>query len=572
MGGSTWLAIVKEDRDNKRNANQTPDMNTGGAPSFDTKDRTEKNPAPDPSNYRLLLDFFSKDQFVDELRTMNARMAELQQWHEEWEEKQKTLEDEREKYRLLEGAISDVVLLLDASLRVIYCTSSIESFTGHKKEEVTYRRLEKLLTPPSLKAFMERLAEELVTTSPDSETSSDGTFELELYSKKNGSVTGNARMIIRRGSDQEPAEFMVIVQSLRDKKRSEKLLWDMREQYRILFREMQEPAYFVTSEGEFLDVNRAWLDWLGYSREEIVGVDIREVFSFPTKHPLYHHRAEGRETREFRGKLKKKSGVDRDCVVSATAWRGQGGELLGYFGIVHRPAEEARSAGAEGAREGSRDILLAAVAHEIKKPLGVVIQGLDQIRKQVHDPLSLEAIERAGQAAMRASNVINSVLDLYRGSPPTTEQTDLAAVNNEILFSYDEEIRARNISVITDFAPDLPSVRADAGRLGQVVTNIITNAMAAMPRSGVITIKATKKTGEDGRGYVSLIYADTGLGMEEDELRKAFDPFFTTKGRSGGLGLGLTLSKEIIEHWGGSIKIESRAGQGTTVTILLPCG
>lgn len=564
--------MMKEDSEKGNDARGTDGMNDNPVPSSEAGTQTEKTPKSDISNYRTLLEFFSKEQFLEELRTLNAKLGELQQWHDEWEHKQKALEDEREKYRLLEGAISEVILLLDASLRVLHCTSSIESLTGHKREEIVSRRLEKLLTPPSFKIFMEELADELVANSSSFQVPTSKTTELELYSKKGGTAMGSARIAVRRGNDREPAEIIIILSSARDRKLAEKTLRETKEQYRILFEQIKEPAYFITAEGAFLDANPAWLERFGYTRDEIVGVDIREVFSFPSKHPLYHHRAEGKETRELRAKLRQKSGPEQECIITAAAWRGQGGELLGYLGVIRATDENAgEAAKREGGKNDSRDILLAAVAHEIRKPLSAVVQGLEEVGKTIHDPIALQTIEKISQAARKASRVMNSVLDLYRGSPPTYEQTDVAAVNREVLSSFDDEIRARNISIITDFAPGLPRVKADAGRLGQVITNIVGNALAAMPRSGVVTVKATKQTGEDGRNQVSLIYADTGSGMAESELRRVFDPFFTTKGNSGGIGLGLTLSKEIVERCGGSIKIESRTGEGTTVSLLLPC-
>lgn len=567
MGGPTMEEDKEKDSDNRSGG----DVKGFRKPPADARANPELVSGPDDSYHRMLLDFFSKEQFVGELRTLNAKLSELQQWHSEWEQKRKALDDEREKYRVLEEAISEVILLLDASLRVLYCTSSMESLTGYGRDEVVSLRLEKLVTPSSLKVFMEKLAEELVANTPQTKSSPPRTVDLELYSKKGGFVTGSARIGIRRGTDHEPAEIMVIMQNVHEKRILEKALWEAKEQYRILFREMKEPAYFITAEGVFLDVNPAWLEWLSYGREEIIGVDIREIFSFPAKHPLYHHRAEGKETRELRARLREKSGAEQECVIIATAWRGRNGELLGYLGVVRGSDEDTLNPKPEGAKEDFRDMLLGAVAHEIKKPISVVVQGLEEVSKSVRDPLDRKIIEKISQAATRAGQVMNSILDLYRGSPPINGQTDVAAVNNQILSSYEDEIRARNISVITDFEPDLPPVRADAVRLGQVITNILTNSVAAMPRSGVITIRATKRTGEDGRNQVSLIYADTGSGMSENELRRVFDPFFTTKGHSGGIGLGLTLSKEIIERCGGSIKIESRTGEGTTVSLFLPC-
>lgn len=563
--------MMNEDSEKESDARRSGEMNDNPTLCCETGAPTEKAPKSETSGYRTLLDFFSKEQFVEELRALNAKLGELQRWHGEWEHKQKALKDEREKYRLLEGAISEVILLLDASLRILHCTSSIESLTGHTREEIVSRRLERLLTPPSFKAFMEELADELVANPPSVQVPTHKTTELELYSKKGGTVAGSARIAVRRGSDHEPAEIVIIVSSVHDKKLAEKTLRETKERYRILFEQIKEPAYFITAEGAFLDANPAWLERFGYTRDEIVGVDIREIFIFPSRHPLYHHRAEGKETRELQAKLRRKSGPEQECVITATAWRGQGGELLGYLGVMHTPdGDSGETAKPEGGKHDSRDMLLAAVAHEIRKPVSVVVQGLEQVGKAVNDPVARQTIEKISQAAIRANRVMNSVLDLYRGSPPTYEQTDVAAVHGDVLSSFDDEIRARNISIITDFTPDLPRVKADAGRLGQVIANIIGNAMAAMPRSGVITVKATKQVFEGGRNHVSLVYADTGSGMSENDLRRVFDPFFTTRGSSGGIGLGLTLSKEIIERCGGSIKIESRTGEGTTVSLLLP--
>jgi PAS domain S-box-containing protein len=557
-----------------REGEQTPsgDKTPNPIPPSDTAaTRTAEMVSPEIRGYRMLLDFFTKEQFLDELRTLNGKLTEMRQWHDEWGQKQKDLEDEREKYRLLEAAISEVILLLDASLRVLYCTSSIESLTGYKKEEVISKRLEKLVTPASFKRFMEEFADELVGYPPDTSGSKNRTTELELHTKTGGLVEGSARIGVRRGDDREPAEIVIILSNIGDRKQSEKTLWETKEQYQVLFRGMKEAAYFISAQGVFQDVNPAWLERLGYSREEIIGAEVREIFSFPSKHPLYHHRAEGKEIREFRAKLKPKSGPEQECVIGASAWRGQNGELIGYLGVVHGMGEGSPDEKSETPKGDSGDMLLAAVVHELKKPVSAVMRGLEQVSKSVHDPTIREALERISQAATRASKVTNSVLDLYRGSPPTYEPTDAAVVNNEILLSYDEEIRTRNISVITDFATGLPRVKIDAGRLGQVISNVLANALTAMPRSGVITVKASKQTRADGKNLVRLIYADTGKGMSENELRKVFDPFFTTRGDSGGIGLGLTLSREIIERSGGSIRIESRAGEGTTVTLLLPC-
>jgi hypothetical protein len=91
-----WQTMMKEDSEKGNDASGTDGMNDNPVPSSEAGTQTEKTPKSDISNYRTLLEFFSKEQFVEELRTLNAKLGELQQWHEEWEHKQKALEDERE--------------------------------------------------------------------------------------------------------------------------------------------------------------------------------------------------------------------------------------------------------------------------------------------------------------------------------------------------------------------------------------------------------------------------------------------------------------------------------------------
>ena len=128
-----------------------------------------------------------------------------------------------------------------------------------------------------------------------------------------------------------------------------------------------------------------------------------------------------------------------------------------------------------------------------------------------------------------------------------------------------------NVEAITEIAPDLPPVYVDPQQMGEVLGNLVTNAYQAMKEGGVLTISA--QTSEVFRklpksGWVSLSVADTGCGISQEHKAKLFEPLFTTKTR--GIGLGLAVSRILVEANGGSIEVESEEGEGSTFTVRLP--
>jgi signal transduction histidine kinase len=123
---------------------------------------------------------------------------------------------------------------------------------------------------------------------------------------------------------------------------------------------------------------------------------------------------------------------------------------------------------------------------------------------------------------------------------------------------------ASNVQLVCEFAPDLPALLVDEAQLWQAILNIIRNALEAMPKGGTLTVR-TARGGPD----VVLSIRDTGRGMTELARQELFKPFFSTK--SGGTGLGLPLTQQIISEHGGRIECQSAEGQGTTFLIYLPC-
>jgi two-component system, sporulation sensor kinase E len=208
--------------------------------------------------------------------------------------------------------------------------------------------------------------------------------------------------------------------------------------------------------------------------------------------------------------------------------------------------------------------LVAGVAHEIRNPLAI-IKGSLQVYAQTVPPSDdvHELSKIINQEIDRLDKVIKALLDFGRPSPSKTRECDLASVLDETITLTGKYAKQLGIDVIADKTGPLPLVTADPDQIKQVLVNLISNAVQAMPDGGVVHLGA-----HVGDGCVALTVRDEGVGIEPAQLAHIFDPFRTT--RDGGTGLGLTIVHRIVEAHHGHIRVESEPGKGTTFTISLP--
>lgn len=158
-------------------------------------------------------------------------------------------------------------------------------------------------------------------------------------------------------------------------------------------------------------------------------------------------------------------------------------------------------------------------------------------------------------------------MDFARQREPKIETLELNDVLEKTINLFAKQPLFHNIEIIKQYQVNLPVISADPAQIQQVFVNIIMNAADAMNGKGALTV-ATKSSDRDN--YVEVSFADTGKGIFSDELGRVFEPFFTTKGIGQGTGLGLSISYGIIQQHGGTIKVSSRVGQGSTFVVILP--
>ena len=219
--------------------------------------------------------------------------------------------------------------------------------------------------------------------------------------------------------------------------------------------------------------------------------------------------------------------------------------------------------------------LASEVAHEINNPLGGLIMSVQMLledleTEELDSATAIEELREIESDARRCKHITQKLLDFSRRMPEEQKLLDLTAVIEDALLLVQRQTELENISFTKQYAKALPPVRGDSNSLQQVIINIVKNARDAMPDGGHITLStATEDSGNRSRS-VRVSIADTGPGISPEIVDSLCNPFVTTKEGSKGTGLGLAVSKRIVEEHGGHIRFENRPEGGAIFYIDLP--
>jgi signal transduction histidine kinase len=211
--------------------------------------------------------------------------------------------------------------------------------------------------------------------------------------------------------------------------------------------------------------------------------------------------------------------------------------------------------------------LAAGVAHEINNPIGIISAYAEYLKKSADpgDP-RVEDFSAIHREARRCENIVSELLDYARPRTNVRTQTDLAALNEEVLSFLFRRSESREIRIERHFNDRLPMLSLDVNQFKQALINILLNARQSLSEGGgVIKVSISDKAELNG---IQERIEDNGCGIPPEKLSRVFDPFFTS--RTGGTGLGLSITKRIVESHGGRISIHSTVGKGTTVEMFLP--
>jgi len=225
--------------------------------------------------------------------------------------------------------------------------------------------------------------------------------------------------------------------------------------------------------------------------------------------------------------------------------------------------------------------LSAGIAHEIGNPIGIVIGYLELLKqKDIPDAEKKEYLYRTEEEIERINTIIRQLLEISRPSIAGLKVVFIHDLIDDIAQVLNVQPLMSNIELECCLEAQNDKVLADANQLRQVFLNLIINAADAISsggkstkgkltiRSSMIDAKADRAV--DARSFLKIVFIDNGPGISEENISNIFDPFFTTKEPGKGTGLGLSVSYMIIEGFGGEMKVDSKMGEGTTMTLRLP--
>ncbi len=331
----------------------------------------------------------------------------------------------------------------------------------------------------------------------------------------------------------------------------------------------------VREDGHVADTNPSLRAMTGFSSDQLSTMsfaDLVETGSLPMREDLLERiRKESSLTTQIM--LKTKSGRNVDSEISATY--AELDDSGNYFCFIRDITDRKKMEGEllKGQKLESLGVLAGGIAHDFNNLLTGIIGYVDLAIKTVAPDNKMHGwLENAKKASVRAQNLTQQLLTFSRGGEPVKK---LLSIKDLIEESTGFVLSGSSVKCENTYPEDLWSVNADKGQIGQVIQNIVLNAVQSMPSGGTITVVAeNEEVREDNPlglapgPYIKIVFADCGRGIAKKDLAKIFDPYFSTK--PGGSGLGLTICHSIISKHRGSITVDSLAGKGTTFTIHLP--
>ena len=364
----------------------------------------------------------------------------------------------------------------------------------------------------------------------------------------------------------------------------------------LLYRELQEReakirrlvdanivgVLIANLEGQILEANDAFLEMVRYTRDDLTSGRLRWTELTPpewqalTERAVEQLRASG--TCEMYEKEYFRSDGSRVPVLVAATVIARSETLAFVLDLTERKrAEEER----ERLRQAQADLahmrrvitvgeLAASLAHEIKQPIAAAVLNAKTCVRwlQRDSPDVTEACEAASRTvrdATRAADIVDRVRSLYRRGTPQRELVDLNEIIQEMIVLLQDTSNRHSIAIRTELATSLPKVMADRVQLQQVLMNLLLNGIEAMKDMGGELMVTSKRT-EDGQLLISV--SDSGIGLPVEESERIFEAFFTTKPQ--GTGMGLSISRTIVESHSGRLWASANTGRGATFHFSLP--
>ena len=498
------------------------------------------------------------------------------------------LRQSEEKFRALVESTSDWIWEVDTNGLYTYVSPRVEVLLGYTPEEVLGKSPFDFLLPDEMQRVSKIFGEAIMKRVP-------------LVSLENTNLHKAGRVVVLETSGipffnlhGEFAGYRGIDRDITERKQTAQALAESEHRFKAILDATMDGILVADAQSKtFVTGNRAICDMLGYQLDELIRLGVEDIHPAESLVEVQHQ-----FERQMKGEIRvasdlpvqRKDGSIFFADVGSASMILAGRSLL--VGVFHDVTERKRveeeisklnNELEEKVVERTQQLLavqedlvrkeklvllgqiVGSVGHELRNPLGVMNNAVYFLQTVLEDAdeTTREYLKIIKDEISDAERIVSDLLDAVRTKPPQPKAVEVHEVIGQTLGKL---TIPPAVSVKLDIPETLPALRVDVMQIQQVFRNLISNAVEAMPEGGVLEISAVENRQDDGTVTVSV--RDSGRGITPEVLAKLFQPLFTTK--ASGIGLGLVVVKNLIQANGGTIRVESAIGQGTTFTVVLP--
>ena len=374
-----------------------------------------------------------------------------------------------------------------------------------------------------------------------------------------------------------------------ERRQSEREVERQRSMFEAIFRGIPDAVAYTDVNRQIIATNPGLQTTFGFSEDELVGRTTNVLYAseeeFIRQGQLRFHDDSQAQLKPYVVNYRRKDGIVFPGETLGTVIHDKHGKTLGFIGMIRditqrKTIERELIQAKEEAEYANyaKSQFLANMSHELRTPLNAIIGFADMIKIEAFGPLGHDKyktyIDDIGASGKHLLDIITDILDVSK-----IEAGHLGLIDKEVdlhqtiaasLILMETQARDRHITIEVDLASDLPHINADPLRLKQIVINLLSNAIKFNVEGGLVKIEGLI----NGAGGLVLIVSDTGIGMEQSAMPQALEPFgqisdITTRPHEGS-GLGLNLSRSLMELHGGRLELESTPAGGTSVTCIFP--
>lgn len=460
--------------------------------------------------------------------------------------------------------------------QVMFWNPTAEKIFGFTYEEALGKHPYDLIVPKSAQNHVDTIWKRLL------EGDSTAHSENENITKDGRTIVCHWTNTPLKEDDGTVVGVLSMIQDITERKRAEEVLRESEERYRNLFENAHDIIQSCTSEGNIILTNPAWQKTMGYTEEELPGLNLSMVIhpdSLPHCQQMLSRVFNGESANNVETIFVAKDG--RKIIMEGNiTGRYMNGKIVAIQGIFRDITERKRFESEkeemqfqliQSEKMAAVGQLASSVVHELNNPLMAVTGYSSMLEEQLKSPTinkdqCLEMLETLKEGSKKCEETVKNLLEFSRHAKHERRLISPNEALNSILSLLEHKAGMEKIKINKKLQEDIPQIYADSNEMQTVFMNLIVNAFDAMKGGGTLTVESKKIDCK----HVEFLIIDTGEGIPKENLPKLFEPFFTTKPSGQGTGLGLPIVKKIIEEYGAEIGVESDVGKGTRVWMKYP--